>query len=896
MTASLNQKPHFSLLNQMKIKLKTLFRFRVLFLSLVILTVSLLRSLNYESVPIFFGEYVLKDWQTFLDFLVDIFTIYYSYIGGIYMMRWWYHERKTENLVHLEVTVPRGDAKIDYDKKQEKDFKEKVSIMMQFYRALTEISEMNLWNLIRSKVWDNEKISFELLMANQELRFIVVVDQYYQSIIEKQVTSFFPSANIERIEDYEFKTKDNVVNGFYLYTENDYWFPIKPTEEMENDPLNDIANVFSKLEEDEKAVIQLVINPIADDEWRETTERKAENYFKREKDFHIPIISDIPLLGHVFNFIFSFILPGGEGRLDTNAPGARSGDNYIRMVESKEKVAKRMGKKAAQQGFNVSIRVLAAAKTWKRVEEILNNLIVGMTVFKDYMSNWFQNRRIIPIDFINAPLILHGFKRRLCKFYMGKTSILVAEELATIFHFPDGKYNKIPVIKWLEYKVLAPPVNLPREGLLLGKNRFRGEEKNVYIKKHDRSRHQYIVGKSGAGKSALLSFMARQDIQNGDGLCLVDPHGDLVEDVLRYVPKERAKDVIVFDPSDIERPMGMNLLEAHTPEEKDRASLDAMNIFLKLFGNEIFGPRLQHYFRNGCLTLMDDDEEGATIIDIPRLFVDDAFQKYKVSKCRNTVVKQFWDNEMAKTGQREKEEMIPYFSSKFGPFITNTTMRNIIGQQKSAFDIRKMMDEGKILLVNLSKGKIGDVNAQLLGLIFVNKISMAAMSRADIPEKDRRDFYLYVDEFQNFATDAFADILSEARKYHLALIMAHQYIAQLQTTQNYEKQSKLKDAVFGNVGTMMSFKVGAEDAEYFEKEYSPDLSQQDILGISNYKAYIKLNIDNATSRPFSLETIWDETGSSDKVAEIVKKYSRLKHGRKREFVDQEIEARLGIVE
>jgi type IV secretory pathway TraG/TraD family ATPase VirD4 len=240
--------------------------------------------------------------------------------------------------------------------------------------------------------------------------------------------------------------------------------------------------------------------------------------------------------------------------------------------------------------------------------------------------------------------------------------------------------------------------------------------------------------------------------------------------------------------------------------------------------------------------------------------------------------------------------MIPYFSSKFGPFVTNTTMRNIIGQPKSAFNIRKIMDEGKILLVNLSKGKIGDINAQLLGLIVVNKIAMAAMSRADIPEKDRRDFFLYVDEFQNFATDAFADILSESRKYHLALIMAHQYIAQLNETHNYEKQSKVKDAVFGNVGTMITFKVGAEDGEYFAKEYAPLLSDQDILGISNYKAYMKLNINNASSRPFSMGTIWDPDGANEKIANIIREYSRIKYGRKREFVDKEIEARLGMIE
>jgi hypothetical protein len=376
----------------------------------------------------------------------------------------------------------------------------------------------------------------------------------------------------------------------------------------------------------------------------------------------------------------------------------------------------------------------------------------------------------------------------------------------------------------------------------------------------------------------------------------VDPHGDLIEDVLAHTPKERAKDVVVFDPADTERPMGLNLLEAKTDEEKDRASLDAMEIFIKLFGNEIFGPRIQHYFRNGCLTLMDDEEEGATLIDVPRLFVDDEFQKYKVSKCKNSVVRSFWENEMAKTGAREKEEMIPYFSAKFGPFVTNSTMRNIIGQPKSAFNVREIMDSGKVLLVNLSKGRIGDVNAQLLGLIFVNKVNMAALSRADVPQDQRKRFYLYVDEFQNFITDAFATILSEARKYELALIMAHQYIGQLVgKTESYGQSStKMRDAVFGNVGTIMSFKIGAEDAEYMAKEMAPVLSEQDVIGIPNFSCYVKLNVNNTTSRPFSMATYYDESQRNEKLGALVKEYSRMKYGRKKSFVDQEIEDRIGI--
>ena len=472
--------------------------------------------------------------------------------------------------------------------------------------------------------------------------------------------------------------------------------------------------------------------------------------------------------------------------------------------------------------------------------------------------------------------------------------ILTPDELASIFHFPTTRYNYTPVIKWMDYKVLPMPNDIVDDGVLLGYNVYRGDKNEVRFGRKDRRRHHYIIGQTGTGKSAYISYLARQDIWNGDGVCVVDPHGDLIEDILQYIPKERAKDVIVFDPADMERPMGLNMLEAKTPEQQDMASSQATEIFIKIFGDEIFGPRIQHYFRNACLTLMEDPDEGATLLDVPRIFVDEEFMRYKVAKVKNPVVKSFWDNEYANTGDRERQEMIPYFSSKFGPFITNSIMRNTIGQSKSAFDVRDVMDNKKILLINLSKGKLGTLNTQLLGLVIVAQIQMAAMSRTDTPEDERKDFYLYVDEFQNFATDTFSSILSEARKYRLNLIMAHQYINQLIVSKYGSQSSDIKDAVFGNVGTLQSFKVGADDAEYLAKEYAPVLTEQDIIGISNYKAYIKLNVRNATSRPFSLETIWDTSRASKKVREIVKKYSRMKYGRKKLFVEQEISARIGI--
>ncbi len=716
----------------------------------------------------------------------------------------------------------------------------------------------------------------------------------------KQVTTFYPDADVLPLEPkdrLDLSANNAHINGAYFYAQKPFWFPVNTYKKVEDDPLNGLANAFAKLENNEKACIQVIVHPVGE-KWQKKALAQGDALFKGKKSAY----NGIPLLGPLLNIVWlpiKILFQGYDPQTDslTNAPGSKGGDSYVRMLQSEEETYKSVGEKAAQSGFKTTIRVLASSPLNARVQQILDGVFVAFNIFKSKGANFFENSRILPINKINAPLIFHNFTHRLPAFFERK-SLLCSEEMASLFHFPDARYNRIPTIHWLTYKVLPPPLNLPEEGIIVGESIYRGVTKLVRFQREDRTRHQYIIGKSGSGKSVLLWNQAVQDIENGEGVCVVDPHGDLIDDIAGCIPKHRAKDVIIFDPGDKERPMGLNILETKNAEERDRASLDAMEIFIKLFGNEIFGPRIQHYFRNACLSLMEDEEEGATLIDIPRMFIDDEFQQYKVAKVKNVVVRNFWENEMANTGDREKQEMIPYFTSKFGPFVTNTTMRNIIGQTKSAFDVRHVMDNQKILLINLSKGKIGGINSQLLGLVVVSKINMAAMGRGEMPREERKDFYLYVDEFQNFASDTFASILSEARKYRLNLIMAHQYIAQLSESAGGvaigQKDSKIRDAVFGNVGTMMNFKVGAEDAEYFEKEYAPTLSAQDILSIANYKAYLKLNINNATSRPFSISTLYDPNKKNNKVLEIMKKYSRMKYGRKKEFVDAEIEARMGI--
>jgi hypothetical protein len=833
---------------------------------------------------------LLKFWEFFknnpLTTILIILGIYLSLVITLGVIRHIRHMRNSKKLVFLRITLPREDSSKDKEKETEKDFREKISIMGQLYRSLHETMELNLMNQLRVKFFKDNVFSFELVAHNKVVDFYVTTLPYYQDIIEKQITSYYPSADVQPMEAFEHKFQDSKVKGYYAYCNNKFWFPLKTFKVVENDPLNDLTNIFTKMEEEEKAVIQIVVRP-KHDKWRKKAEKYGEAYFKGKKVSGIKI----PILGPILNVFKGIFLGYDKMEIET----AQGGDGYVRMLQSKEEVAKRIGEKSSQSGFDTVIRLLSSAKTEVKAEEISNNMVVGLNLFKDSSSNWFQTRRLFIIDSINDKWFLFNFKHRLIDTFLGeKHSILSEEELASIYHFPHSRYNYSPNIRWLEYKVLPPPNNLPKEGILLGHNVHRGEKKEVRFQRNDRSRHHYIIGKSGSGKSALLSYMARQDIINGEGVCVIDPHGDLVEDILTYIPKERAKDVIIFDPGDIDRPMSINMLEARNSSEVDLISSQATEIFIKLFGDEIFGPRIQHYFRNACLTLMEDTEEGATLIDVPRMFTDDAFMKYKVKKVTNPVVKSFWQHEYANTGDRERQEMIPYFSSKFGPFITNSIMRNTIGQKESSFNFRKVMDEGKILLVKLSKGTIGDINTQLLGLVMVARIQMAAMSRADMPEDERKDFYLYVDEFQNFATDSFCSILSEARKYRLNLIMAHQYINQLVVSKFGNSSTKIRDAVFGNVGTMCSFKVGADDAEYLSKEYAPLLTEQDVIGIANYKMYMKLNINNATSRAFSVSTIWDTSSKNEKTAGLIKKYSRLKHARKAEFVDQEITTRIGI--
>ncbi|MFA6458463.1 MAG: type IV secretion system DNA-binding domain-containing protein [Patescibacteria group bacterium] len=834
--------------------------------------------------------------STFFNFVI----FYGGLAAAVFIALWftsliltrWMNFRRSLELVFLRVLIPKKDSKDDqgHDSEHEqfgssKEFRKITGIMVHFLENMQTLFSRKL----RNRFLGQNFFSLEYAMLDGELNFFVVVPHSVRELIEKQITGFYKDAVIDQVPDYNIFKQGNKSAGTYLILNKSYAEPLLTFQKLESETINPIINAFSKITLEEGAAFQLMLRPVRAG-WRQKCRKLADELFTRKKRGF-----NIPLIGWLFNFIV-VIVRGPE-----HLTGGKDDGIKAQVTQNVQDMVKLIADKSEHVGFDAIIRIVASAPSLPRVKSILRSIRASCEQFNApshnslYFTEYHSSRKII------ESFIFRNFKRGAIAWWKmlkrGETAmILGAEEIASIYHFPDIRYNPSTIVKWQDFKVEPAPQNIPKEGLLLGHNTYRGTKRDIRIQRDDRRRHFYVIGKSGTGKSTLLETMIRQDLQNGEGVCVVDPHGDLVEAMLPYIPRSRADDVIYFNPGDLERPMGLNILEGKTPDEREFMAQEALSIFIKMFGEEIMGPRLQHYFRNGCLTLMEDEEEGATLIDLTRLFTDDAWQRYKVSKVKNPVVRSFWTKEMAASGAREKQEIIPYFNSKFGPFITNGLIRNVIGQTKSAFNLREAMDQGKIILCNLSKGKTGELNSQLLGSILVAKIQQAAMSRVDIPEKERRDFYLYVDEFQNFVTDSFASILSEARKYRLNLIVAHQYISQITKSQGGGKgkheDTEIRDAVFGNVGSMLCFKIGAADAETMAKEFAPVFSQQDLINIANYKACIKLNINNATSRGFTLETIYDPTGRDDEAAEAIRQLSRLKFGRDREFVETEIFKRI----
>jgi len=729
--------------------------------------------------------------------------------------------------------------------KQEKDW---IRLMEDFYSSLTSLNKDGLLGV---DPW----IALEIGKIKEQIFFYVAVPKRFEGFVEKEIYSIYPNAQIEKSEDYNiFSPTENISCG-YLKTTKPYYLPIKTYNYIETDPLSSITNILTKLNENEEAAIQVIIKK-GNNDWH-TRGKMIINEVAQGKNFN-------------------------QAMGATNFLSAIKGKEEPKLMQSKtdEMLLKMLEEKISKDSFETNIRLVVSIEDKRRCEDVFMQMANSFEQFSAPKTNSF---RLIMLKGKSAEELVYQYSFRL--FDSAQKNILNSEELTSIFHFPTPLFST-PNIKSVKAKNSTPPTDLPREGLLLGYNEYREEKKDIRIKSDDRRRHAYIIGQTGTGKSALLSNMVLQDINNGEGIGLLDPHGDLVDDVLSKVPKERIEDIVLFDPTNLERSVGLNMLEydIRFPEQKTFIVNEMINIFDKLYDlKQTGGPMFEQYTRNALMLLMDDPSETYTLMEVPKVLSDVEFRHRLLAKCKNILVKEFWEKQAEQAGgEAALKNMVPYITSKFDTFISNDYMRPIIGQTKSSFNFREILDNRKIFLVNLSKGKLGEMNSSLLGLIMTSKLAIAAFSRADTQESERKDFYLYIDEFQNFATNSISQILSEARKYRLSLIISHQFIGQL--------PDLIRDSVFGNVGTIISFRVGAEDAQFLEKEFMPVFNSQDLIGIDNFNFYVKMMMDGQISKPFNVKTYPPIKGDFERVKDI-KDYYSLTYGRSKDVIEQEIKQR-----
>lgn len=738
----------------------------------------------------------------------------------------------------------------------------------QFYSSLSGIKEQNS---LKRLLLGNPAFVFEVAVhrIGEQIYFYVACPSFIAGVIEKQILAFWPKAQIQPAQDYNIFNPTGFSTGAKAVLVRSSVFPLKSYREFSVDPLSAVTSVFTKLaQEGEGAAAQIVIRPS-----RRKIKKLGQKIINLIERGAKPedLISGMKLAD---------LLKGKQ--LVRQQPGQPQPASVI-LTPTQQDAVKAISEKISQPVFDANLRILASAPTQIRAEQILTELQAAFSQFNTTILNEIKFKKLSG-GYLKK--LFYNFSFRI--FNSKETMTLSSGELAAIFHFPSPQLLT-PHIKWLKAKQAPAPDNLPEEGLIIGKNIFRGEEKVVRVLDDDRRRHFYVIGQTGTGKSVFLQEMIKQDIEAGRGVCLIDPHGDLAERVISFVPASRADDVIYFNPADIERPLGLNMLDYDPkfPEAKTFVVNELIEIFEKLYNLKaqgFGGPIFEQYMRNALLLIMEDPESGSTLIEVPKVLADAEFRKYKLSKCKNIVVKNFWELEAEKAGgEAALANMVPYITSKMNIFIANDMVRPIISQQKSAFNLREIMDNGKILIVNLSKGRLGDTNSYLLGMIIVGKILISSFSRADMPEEKRRDFYLYIDEFHNVTTQTIAKALAEARKYRLSMTFGHQFIGQL--------DEETRKAIFGNVGSILCFRVGPEDAKYLVSEFAPTFDEEDLVNIDNYNAAFRLLIKGETSKPFNIATFPPSKGD-EKVAGLIKEYSRAKYGRDRGHVEEELYKRL----
>jgi hypothetical protein len=759
---------------------------------------------------------------------------------------------KSLNMKLYEVTIPdQGD-----DEKNKKSLKELLGSMEQFYSGMHSVGDDR-----NNKNRNHFTLEIALAEGTDSFIFYTAIPSSKGELFEKQLLGVHNNAKITEVpDDYNIFSENACIAGSCANLSSHQVFPIKTYDSMDYDPLNIVLNIFTKMKKSgEGAAIQLTVCPEGDD---------------IIKKFNI-ILSDVKRgmsVGTASSLTKQFVKEFGSVIKGLFSDGSHKEEKKI-----DEKAVNNITEKVKSTIMMTNIRIIVSAEEKNRANQVLSDIESTFNQFTEAGRNGFK---FIHKEGKELTDLVRNFSYR--TFSDDYAIPFNLKELATIFHFPYGIIS--PQLKQAKAGISSAPVEMGSEGILLGVNSYHGKDTPIHMSREDRMRHMYIIGQTGTGKTTILKNMIAQDIRNGDGVCYIDPHGTDIQDILSYVPKERIDDVIYFDPAYTERPMGLNMLEFDPkyPEQKTFVVNELMGIFNKLFDMKTSGgPMFEQYFKNSAFLVMEHPESGCTLLEIGRVLSDKAFRDMKLSYCKNPIIKQFWLNAEQTTGDQSLSNFVPYITSKFDNFISNDIMRPVVLQEKSVFNFRDIMDNKKILLVNLSKGRLGEINANLIGLLLVGKIQMAAMSRVDMHGQKMNDFYLYIDEFQNVTTDSIASILSEARKYRLSLTVAHQYISQL--------EESIKNAVFGNVGSMAVYRISTEDANFIEQKFKPTFTASDIIKLDNFNSYVSMLVNGQPTKPFNMVSHWSMTEKGDiAIVEKVKELSYLKYGRPRDEVEEEI--------
>ena len=774
-------------------------------------------------------------------------------------------------MVPLLIHLPPSTDDIDGGGRDKRDItNEAVSKAQVMYSILSSTFAKGF----KSRLYGQRHFSFEIIVKDGLIKYYAIVPAVLTETVKQAIQSAYPTARLEEKREeniFEGGGGVNAVAGAELTLSKDYYLPIATYEDTKRDAQMALLNALGNVQKGEGAAVQILFRP-AQNNWSDKAKQHIEDIQKGKKT--------TKSVGAGIGTLALDIL---RAPFEVPEEHEKTEQTIISNIKQEEITA--VTNKMRFPAFETLIRIIASSASAPRSEAIMGGIASSFSEFNSPELNGFEvnamkDQKKLAVDYTFRFMPIGT-----------NSSILNSVELASIFHLPEQSAIPSSSVERQLVKQVDGPAKLATEGLFLGVNEFRGNKKPIYLQEKDRRRHMYVIGQTGMGKSVFLENLAFQDMCDGRGFAFIDPHGDAVEALLKRVPEERIDDIIYFDPADIEHPVGMNMFEFTNEDQKDFIVQEGISMLQSLFDPQnqgFFGPRGQHMFRNAALLLMSDPA-GATFIDIPQCFTDPEFVKSKLKYVTDKAVYDYWTKEFpASQKSNDAGEVITWFSSKWGPFLANTIMRNTLGQIKSGFNIREIMDNKKIFLVNLSKGRLGDINANLLGMIFVMKFQQAAMSRQDIPEDQRQDFCLYVDEFQNFATDSFESILSEARKYRLNLIVANQFMTQL--------TEKIREALLGNVGTIVCGRIGVTDAELMVKAFTPTFTAEDLTKTPNFAAVAKVMMFDMPSAPFTISLPAPMGEANEDLMKTLKVYSATKFGKTRAEVEAEIQARWSAAE